>query len=68
MKNIDPNYHKLTNSLLSPLEAQRLAMNLRAIENARKAQAQMPIWLIKTLLGLVFLYIAAAIIYTLLYY
>lgn len=37
--------HKLTNTILSPLEAQRLAINMRMIENARKAQSHQPVWL-----------------------
>jgi len=49
------NYHKLTNTLLTPLEAQRLAMNLRMIEQAHKSHANTPIWLIKLSLGIVIL-------------
>ena len=37
--------HKLTNTILSPLEAQRLAINMRMIENARKTQSHQPVWL-----------------------
>ena len=55
-------YHKLTNTLLTPLEAQRLAMNLRMIEQARKNHAKTPIWLIKLSLSIVFLYILLGIL------
>jgi len=56
------NYHKLTNTLLTPLEAQRLAMNLRMIEQAHKSHANTPIWLIKLSLSIVILYILLGIL------
>lgn len=62
MNHNDYNYHKLTNSLLSPLETQRLAMNLRMIEQARKSHANTPIWLIKLSLSIVLLYILLGIL------
>jgi len=62
MKDYNYDYHKLTNSLLTPLEAQRLAMNLQMIEQARKSQAHTPIWLMKLSLSIVFLYILLGIL------
>lgn len=62
MNNNDYDYHKLTNSLLTPLEAQRLAMNLRMIDQARKSHAHTPIWLMKLSLSIVFLYILLGVL------
>lgn len=62
MNHNNHDYHKLTNTLLTPLEAQRLAMNLSMIEQARKSHANTPIWLIKLSLSIVLLYILLGIL------
>ena len=59
--------HKLTNSLLSPLEAQRLAMNLQMIERARKKQEKQPLWLTLLIIIAYLGYLGLGLLYIVLY-